>query len=141
MTKQIVLAFLLVSSVACLKLGNTIPLEEKVNLFWKARVTGIYTFKYNGKNLRLYDDFLPESLKEKISEKQFYSLLNFKVLKYSIDNIKYNKDKTGATVEVSMTINFQGYKLDGVIVKNKWVKENGDWKVYLQNKSNPFYND
>ncbi len=141
MTKQIVLVFLLVSAVACLKLGNTIPLEEKVNLFWKARVTGIYTFNYQGKKLRLYDDFLPESLKKKISEKQFYSLLNFKVLKYSIDNIKYNKDKTEATVEVSMTINFQGYKLDGVIVKNKWVKENGDWKVYLKNKSNPFYND
>jgi len=72
MKKSALLIFILISTVACLKLGNNIPLEEKVNLFWKARITGNYTFNYNGKTLRLYNDFLPQSLKQKIPEKKFY---------------------------------------------------------------------
>ncbi len=141
MKKGSLLIFILLSTIACMKLGNNIPLEEKVNLFWKARMTGNYTFNYNGKILRLYNDFLPQSLKQKISEKKFYSLLNYKVLKYEIQDIKYNKNKTEAEVKVAITIDFQGYKLENVIIKNKWIKENGDWKVYLKTDSNPFYND
>ena len=133
------MSFLL--TIACLKFGNRIPLKEKVDLFWKARMTGNYTFNYNGRTLRLYDDFLPESLKKKISEKKFYSLLNYKVLNYKIDSIKYNKDKSKAVVKVAIDIDFKGYKLDGIIIKNNWVKENGDWKVYLKTESNPFYDD
>ncbi|BBB32045.1 hypothetical protein TTHT_0452 [Thermotomaculum hydrothermale] len=140
MAKKILLLFFVISTVSCLKLGNSIPLETKVELFWKARMTGKYTFNYNGKTMRLYDDFLPQSLKKEINEKKFYSLLNYRVLKYEIENIKYNKNKTEAEVKVSITIDFQGYKLENVIVKNKWIKENGDWKIYLKTQSNPFYN-
>ncbi len=141
MKKSVLLIFILITTIACMKLGNNIPLEEKVNLFWKARMTGNYTFNYNGKTLRLYNDFLPQALKQKISEKNFYSLLNYKVLNYEIKNIKYNKDKTEAEVKVAITIDFQGYKLENVIIKNRWIKENGDWKIYLKTNSNPFYND
>ncbi len=141
MKKSVLLIFILISTIACMKLGNNISLEEKVNLFWKARMTGNYTFNYNGKTLRLYNDFLPQSLKQKIPEKKFYSLLNYKVLNFEIKDIKYNKDKTEAEVKVAITIDFQGYKLENVIIKNKWIKENGDWKVYLKTESNPFYND
>ena len=141
MKKSVLLIFILISTIACMKFGNNIPLEEKVNLFWKARMTGNYTFNYNGKTLRLYNDFLPQALKQKISEKNFYSLLNYKVLNYEIKNIKYNKDKTEAEVKVAITIDFQGYKLENVIIKNRWIKENGDWKIYLKTNSNPFYND
>ncbi len=141
MKKSVLLIFILISTIACMRLGNNISLEEKVNLFWKARMTGNYTFNYNGKTLRLYNDFLPQSLKQKIPEKKFYSLLNYKVLNFEIKDIKYNKDKTEAEVKVAITIDFQGYKLENVIIKNKWIKENGDWKVYLKTESNPFYND
>jgi len=133
-------AVLMISLVSCLKTGNHIPLEEKVNLFWKARMTGNYTFDYNGHTLRLYNDFLPEKLKKEITEKKFYSLLNFKVLKYEIEEIKYGKDKKEADVKVKISIDFQGYRLDGIIVKNKWIMENGEWKVNLKTNSNPFYN-
>ncbi len=141
MKEKILLFFTLISLISCMKLGGGISLEEKVNLFWKARMTGNYTFNYNGKKMTLYQDFLPESLKKEISEKKFYSLLNYKVLNYSVKEIKYNKDKSEAMVKTAITINFQGYKLENVIIKNKWIKENGDWKVYLKTESNPFYND
>ncbi len=140
MKEKLTLFLVLITSIACLKLGNSIPLETKVNLFWKARMTGKYTFNYNGKTLRLYQDFLPEDMKKDISEKKFYSLLNYKVLNFKIDEIKYNNNKNEAMVKVAITIDFQGYKLQNVIIKNKWIKENGDWKIYLKTDSNPFYN-
>ena len=136
----IISAIFIISFVSCLKTGNHIPLEEKVNLFWKARMTGNYTFDYNGRVLRLYNDFLPQELKKEITEKQFYSLLNFRVLKYEVKEIKYAKNKKEAEVKVKISIDFQGYRLDGIIIKNRWIKENGEWKVYLKTKSNPFYN-
>ncbi len=140
MKEKLILFLVLITSIACLKLGNNIPLETKVNLFWKARMTGNYTFNYNGKTLRLYQDFLPEEMKKNISEKKFYSLLNYKVLNFKIDEIKYKNDKNEAMVKVAITIDFQGYKLQNVIIKNRWIKENGDWKIYLKTDSNPFYN-
>ncbi len=130
--------FLILVMVSCLKTTNTIPLEQKVKLYWKARMTGNYTMNYMGKQLTLYRDFLPQSIKKTISEKDFYKRLNFRILDFKIDSIKYNKKKDKATVSVLLTIDFQGYKLDGVVIKDKWVKENGDWKVMLNLKSNPF---
>ena len=124
---------------SCFKMGSYIPLEKKVELYWKARVTGQYTFDYNGRTLSLFKDFLSDKTKKHMTEKEFYSRLNFKVLDFEIENIKYNESKTEAEVSVLMTIEFNGYKLQNVPVTDKWIKENGEWKIVLKLQSNPFY--
>ncbi len=136
--KKIAILLLIVFMSGCLKTGDDIPLKQKVELFWKARITGKYTFKYKNKTLRLYEDFLAEDLKKKVSEQKFYSLLNYKVLQFKIQNITYSKDEKDAMVTVLISIDFQGYRLDNIKIKNKWIKEKGSWRVLLKTQSNPF---
>ncbi len=139
MKKFYVPMFAILFLTSCFVGGNYIPLEKKAELYWKARVSGEYTFNYNGRTLSLFKDFLSDKSKKHLTEKQFYSRLNFKVLDFEIEKIEYNKNKTEAQVSVLMTIEFNGYKLQNVPVKDEWIKENGEWKIVLKLQSNPFY--
>jgi len=136
--KVIMLFFLLISSLSCINIKKTIPLETRVLTYWHIKQTGNYTIKEGNNFTSIYFEYLTSESKSKLTEKDYYSRLNAKVKNISIYNIDYINESS-AIVTIKYNLNFKGYDLKGVKIKEKWLFENGKWVVFVNPNSNPFW--
>ncbi|NOY23665.1 MAG: hypothetical protein GXO70_09195 [Acidobacteria bacterium] len=113
-------------------------LEKRVTAFWHAREAGTYAFKYNGKQVDLYDDFLSNETKKAVTQQQYYGQINLKVTNSRIDGIEYDKDGQKATVTIRFDTTFQIAKLRAVRTRQEWIIESGKWVLLYNPQRSPF---
>lgn len=133
-----ILATLLITSLSCIKINSNVNLETRALSYWKIKESGEYTFKKDKNTTSLYFEYLSQKSKSKLTEKDFYSKLTAKVSNISIENLDFNDD-SNATVTIKYNLDYKGYILKGIKIKEKWVKENGKWMVVVNPNSNPFW--
>ncbi|NOZ13885.1 MAG: hypothetical protein GXO69_09615 [Acidobacteria bacterium] len=129
---------LILAGMACVVQTGPKALEKRVTAFWHAREAGRYTFKYGGKQVDLYNDFLSEKTKRELTQQQYYGLMSLKISNPRIDGIEYDKNGKKATVTIRFDTTFQIAKLNGVAIKQTWIVENGKWVLQSNPMHNPF---
>lgn len=79
----------------------------------------------------IYDMIYPDCKKD-VDKTEFIQRSNMKYTSSVVDSIEYiNDDKTSAMVVLNSSIKTMGYKFQNYKTKNKWIKLNNCWYIWM----------
>lgn len=132
------LILILVSSGACLKVQEVVPLKERAAVYWELRASEETMTNTGGVPVRLYDEFVCAQSKARLSERVFLKQQSLAVENPQVVKVEKLPDGIHGTVTVRFDTQMKGIKVSGVTVKEDWILENGKWMVIVPEPKNPF---